>query len=267
MSYNFSFKTFVEGEEISISYFPHFVSTGQKKSSTGGVIDASGIEFDNSTSNVVTDSDQSSVSASQANSFRSLRRTKQTVYDVARMNDWDYFITFTFSENCVDDRSDYSTLKSKVQNWLNNYKKRYSFNLKYLVVSEFHQDGAIHFHGLVANVNSADLLPSSDPDHVGEFYNVKWNYGRNYFSPIKDRWRVTYYITKYITKDYISIPGKQRYIRSQGLKLPEKVTEDIPEMDLIQYVYNKFPDYEIVHSYNGNNDSCFLQLKRRNSPD
>lgn len=262
MSYNFSYKTFADGEEISVSYFPHFVTTGQSKSS-GGVIDETASLLCNTSSDASQDYSESTVSDSQANKFRSLRRTKQAVYDVARMNEWDYFITFTFQEGLVEDRHDYSLLKKKVQKWCDNYRQKYSCDFRYLIVSEFHKDGAIHFHGLVSGVLSSDLVESRDPYHVGEFYHVRWRYGRNYFSPIKDRWRVTYYITKYITKDYITIPGRQRYIRSQGLKLPEKVTAELPEMDVIQYVYNNFPEYEIVHSYNGNNDSCFLQLKKK----
>lgn len=268
MSYNFSYKTFADGEEISISYFPHYVTTGTTKSS-GGVIDEASFESSNSISDVSPDNSESSVQDRQAASFRSLRRTKQVVYDIARDNSWDYFLTFTFQDRYIETekRYDYDYLKNKVCKWCNNYKNRYAPDFKYVIVPEFHEDGAIHFHGLISGVNSSDLLPSRDPDHLGDFYNVRWRYGRNYFSPIKDRWRVTYYITQYITKEYITLSGKQRYIRSQGLKLPEKKTDDVSDHDLIQYVYNNFPDYDIVHSYNGNNDSCFLQLKKKNSPD
>lgn len=260
MSYNFSFKTFADGEEISLSYFPHFVTTGSTNSS-GGSYETDSLSF-NECSQSSENTNQPSVPSDALNKIRSLRRTKQTIYDIARMNDWDYFLTFTISDDNY--RYNYSSCKKLVQNWLSNFKQRFCPDLKYLVVSEYHSDGAIHFHGLISGVCKDQLQKSKDPDHQGDFYCIRWHYGRNYFSPIKDRWRVTYYITKYVTKDYISIPGNQRYIRSKGLKIPEKKTAYLEDIDLIEYVTTNFPDYDIVHSYNGKGDSCFLQLKKKN---
>ncbi|MBD5134597.1 MAG: hypothetical protein HDT39_01330 [Lachnospiraceae bacterium] len=56
--------------------------------------------------------------------YSSANRTKNEVYKLARANNWDWFITFTFDKNKVKDRTDYSTLVEKVGKYFNHWKER-----------------------------------------------------------------------------------------------------------------------------------------------
>ena len=139
----------------------------------------------------------------------SLKRGIDKIYDIAMINDFDYFITFTLDKNKVD-RYDYSEICKKLKNWLNNGTKR--MNLKYLIVPELHKDGAVHFHGLVSGdftlLNSGKVTSNGQP-----IYNLKnWHYGFTTCIPLYgERVAVARYICKYITKDTKRILGNLYY--------------------------------------------------------
>lgn len=252
MSYNLSVKHFDDVGEISLSYFVNPIITGLPG---GGEKNDSSISSFSQLDNLSVEQPGSSSSAD--NKIRSLRRTKQMIYDLARSNSWDYFATFTFSDSW---RYEYDICKKKLQKFLNNLRSRYACDLKYICIPEHHEDGAYHFHGLFADL-PADLLTSS-VSRPGEFYMERFPFGRNFFSPVQSSERVSNYITKYITKDYIDLPGKQRYIRSQNLNMPKKETYLIEDETLIEIIKDRFPGYAVAHTYNGQNSSTYIQLKR-----
>ena len=88
-------------------------------------------------------------------------RTINQIYEIARANIWDYFLTLTFDRRKFDS-SDYDLLCDKVSNWLHNLKKRYAPDLKYLIVPELHSDMAfllflrfpipVKFHLILLNI-------------------------------------------------------------------------------------------------------------------
>lgn len=76
---------------------------------------------------------------------RSVRRAKKAVQDLARSNDWAWFVTLTLDPEKVD-RYDPDEVLKHLRHWLgNNVRRR---GLRYVLVPEHHKDGAIHFHGL-----------------------------------------------------------------------------------------------------------------------
>lgn len=76
---------------------------------------------------------------------RSVRRARKAVKDLARSNDWAYFVTLTLDqERC--DRYDPVEVLRHLRHWLGNNVRRKG--LAYVLVPEHHKDGAIHFHGL-----------------------------------------------------------------------------------------------------------------------
>ena len=89
---------------------------------------------------------------------RSVRRAKQTIYEIARNGQWDWFVTLTLSPDQVN-RYDYGECSKKVSKWLNNLRRTCQ-DMKYLVVPELHKDGAYHFHGLFANIEGAKIKES-----------------------------------------------------------------------------------------------------------
>lgn len=193
---------------------------------------------------------------------QSLARTKKTVKELALCNDWDYFCTFTFS----DDRSDYDLCLKKLTTFFENYKKRYSKDFKYLVIPEFHRDKQnFHFHGLVKGVydlvvpdmvlkrlSSGDLI---DVPNSKKYF--RWNaYRLGFFnaSVVRDSDRVRSYICKYITKDLCAMTdfkGRQLVLHSKGLKRPEKLYTRLQEVNFegLEACNNKrfVSDYRVVY--------------------
>ena len=49
-------------------------------------------------------------------------RAKQKIYELARSNMWEYFLTLTFKE----DRYNYDLLTKKLSKWINNVKTNYA---------------------------------------------------------------------------------------------------------------------------------------------
>ena len=69
----------------------------------------------------------------------SLKRTKNTIYNIARSHEWKWFVTFTFNREKTD-ASDFDGVMKKMSVNLRNTKQRKCPNLKYIVVPELHAD-------------------------------------------------------------------------------------------------------------------------------
>lgn len=139
----------------------------------------------------------------------SVKRAKDRIFDIAFMNEWEYMVTLTLDPKKID-RYNEKEVGKRVKEWLNNQVKRKG--LRYLLVPEYHQDGAIHFHGFFAG--NLTYLDSGHVDQKGRMiFNVKdWPFGFSDAVRLDDqRLRVAKYITKYITKDTRKIMGKFYY--------------------------------------------------------
>lgn len=99
----------------------------------------------------------------------SLRRTRTTIFDYALSNNFSYFVTFTFNPKKVDRYSIEST-SNIMKYWLNRQKK-HSPNFAYVIVPEFHKDGAIHFHALIRDYNAE--LKSTNVFQVSVFITLQ----------------------------------------------------------------------------------------------
>lgn len=192
--------------------------------------------------------------------LNNIARVKTKVRDYAFCNDWEYFVTFTFSSENVD-RYDLREIKKRMGQFFNNYKKRKNPDFCYLLVPEFHQDGAVHFHGLVKGIRDVDLyeftsVKSNDyyivtlksdgrfvmtyaklPVYilsqlrkglkVYDFFDFSKKFGFTTVEPIRNSEAASNYICKYITKDLVSLPlGTCCYLSSKGLLTPELVHQD-----------------------------------------
>ena len=153
----------------------------------------------------------------------SANRTVQTIYGYAQSNKWDWFVTLTFRRDLKFDVTDYDSVVKKLTGWLHDQRKKCP-DLKYLFVPELHQDGAWHFHGLLAN---ADALTFTDSGRVAigskayirteenknheTIYNMdNWRYGFSTATKIGSGSKASSYICKYITKDVIRHSGRRR---------------------------------------------------------
>lgn len=168
---------------------------------------------------------------------KSLKRTRDKVFDYANAVEWEWFCTFTFSEEKVNDRTDFSEVSSKMSIWLSNMRSRYCPDMQYVVVPEKHKNGAWHFHGLFANcsglgfvvaVNNGKGVSFGKPLVRGgqQVYNIsRYKLGFTDCTEIRDTRKVANYILKYITKEMVyETLGRKRYWNSKNLP---KVKEEI----------------------------------------
>ena len=163
----------------------------------------------------------------------SIKRTKKKVYDYAKSNEWEWFVTFTFSPDKVNSY-DYDECTKYLSKWFNNLK-RSSPALSYLVVPEQHKDGAYHFHGLFSGMNERQIvwtgkyvikrvrgLRSKFVRTKEKIYKIgSYKLGWMTATRVREMEKVTSYITKYITKDMLNgLHGRKRYWCSRNLVLP-----------------------------------------------
>lgn len=88
---------------------------------------------------------------------KSWNRARQQCYDYLMCNpDLDTFCTFTVDPKSHNSYS-YDDLVGRLSVWLDNRVRRH--DLKYILVPERHQSGAIHFHG-ITNRAGLRLVPS-----------------------------------------------------------------------------------------------------------
>lgn len=152
----------------------------------------------------------------------SKNRTINCIYDIARSNDWDYFLTLTFDPKKIDS-FDYELVSKKLSQWIDNFKRKNAPDLKYILVPELHKSGRYHFHGLLKDIGNMKLINSGHKDSSGNvIYNLgNYKLGFSTVTKINDVRRCSSYISKYITKDLcFNTFGKKRYWASRNLDEP-----------------------------------------------
>lgn len=137
-----------------------------------------------------------------------LTRTKNKIFDIAYMNDFKYFVTGTFRPDDKIDRYNIKSCEKALRKFLDNQVQRKG--LIYLIIPEYHKDGAIHFHGLIKG-DKIRLCNSGKRLKDGRIiYNWSdWKYGFSTAIQLTDnKLAVCKYITKYIEKDLKKIFGQ-----------------------------------------------------------
>lgn len=157
-----------------------------------------------------------------------MRRAKGKIFDIALSNEWSYMVTLTLDAGKID-RYNPKEIIRPFSKWLNNMVSRKGLN--YLIVPELHEDGAIHFHGLIND--TLDFVDSGTvkvPDRkkpikistaksygydlahpdVRTVYNIK-NYHLGFSTAVKidnNVEAVSKYMTKYTCKNFQKIFGQ-----------------------------------------------------------
>lgn len=155
----------------------------------------------------------------------SIIRAKRKVFDIALLNSYDYFFTWTLDSSKID-RYNVSVIKKKLIKYLNNMQQRYNFRC--LLIPEYHKDGAVHFHGLCSgDLKLVDSGKKTDSGQV--IYNMtQWKLGFSTAIELYgDYTTICKYITKYISKDFKKIFGKFYYTCGQLVREPDKVYTDL----------------------------------------
>lgn len=153
-------------------------------------------------------------------------RARRKVFDIALLNSFDYFFTFTLDKEKID-RYDVSVIKKRLIKYLNNMQQRHNFRC--LLIPEFHKDGALHFHGLCSG--DLKLVDSGKKTESGQIiYNVpQWRLGFSTAIELYGDYTVVCkYITKYISKDFKKIFGKFYYTCGDLVREPIKSYDNYP---------------------------------------
>ena len=184
-----------------------------------------------------------------ANLERAKRRARTMIRDLARSNDFRYFVTLTLSADKVTNRYDVASVITDITRWLDNRVRRKG--LLYVLVAEEHKDGGIHFHGFMndalAVVDSGTLCQGgnrprkprskrqraawiSEGWHV--VYNIpEWGYG--FTTAIElygERDKAIGYTCKYISKAEKKLGGRW-YYHGGRLQLPSVSYEDVDDWE------------------------------------
>lgn len=170
---------------------------------------------------------------------RGRRRSRRRFFDYLQCNhEFDCMVTLTVSkEQC--DRTDYKAIIAKLNYWLANRVTRHG--LKYILVPEYHSDGAaIHFHGFM---NKAALrLVDSGHKHKGRrVYNI-CDYALGFSTCVKlddTKHYAAWYCYKYITKGDEKIGG--RYMLTGG-----KLNKPVYEFDTVDYEEACGKEYQVA---------------------
>ena len=191
---------------------------------------------------------------------RAVRRARARLVDLARCNDFRYFVTLTLDAARVD-RYDPSLTGKQLRRWLSNQVQRYG--LIYALVPEHHRDGAIHFHGLINDALSLSDSGTVKPPEGGPprrpasraqrmtwlenggsvVYNVPgWTLGFSTAIPLYGDYRAAVgYVCKYINKNTEKIGG--RYLYAGGNL--EKPSVDFVDVDYSDFASNDSAEYLI----------------------
>lgn len=144
----------------------------------------------------------------------SLCRTKRRIKEICLCNDFTSFGTVTINSQYAD-RYNLEEVQLKMRKICKKIKRK-NKDFKYIFVTEKHEDGAFHFHGLFKDLEVYN-------NDFGYYSNTDFDtLGFNSFSPIKDYNKACNYITKYITKDVVRAFSGYVYFCSRGMNKPDE---------------------------------------------
>jgi len=144
------------------------------------------------------------------------------------------FYTLTFAENitCLDD-SNYEWKK-----FIQRLNYHIGYKSKYVVVVEFQDRGAVHFHAIFFNLPYIPFLKVLLP---------LWGQGRRMrVNAIKEVDNVGAYVSKYMGKDLEDdkLVGEKCYFSSRGLLQPIETTEKSQVESVLSALPDGFKTYE-----------------------
>ena len=200
----------------------------------------------------------------EENERRSYNRTKNKIYEYSRCVKWEKFITLTFNADKVD-RYNFDECSLIARKWLNN-QRRNAPQLQYLLVPELHKDGAIHFHGLLANTGKMKFKDSGKRTKDKRIiYNMSaWKNGFTTAVDVYNTHGVSKYIAKYITKELCGLTkGKNRYFVSSNMPTPKLSTfltfDDADFNELLDMLADSF-GVEVVHISKPRNKETYVDV-------
>ncbi len=193
-----------------------------------------------------------------------LKRARDKCFDIARLNDWKYFITVTFKGSKFE-FDDPEVVMKKIRSYLMHKVQRNG--MKYLLIPERHKKGGIHCHALVNDIDVVDsgtVLVEGYPKPIKRetalkrgstikqtVYNIpSWKYGFSTAIEIDNSTAFAYYVTKYITKGNKKIFGKYYWSSRNCIREPQIIYHN---SDFDHITRSEFCKGQNKYKYNSNN--------------
>lgn len=156
---------------------------------------------------------------------RSMRRARAKLRRLALANDFQVFVTLTLDPAKID-RYDGAAVTKALGRWCDNMVRRHG--LRYILVPELHQDGAIHFHGFLAG-RGLRLVESGVEWDGRPVYNLpQWTLGFTTAQHLYGEYHAAVaYCCKYIGKQQGQRPLGRWYYSGGALREPEKIYCDL----------------------------------------
>lgn len=210
------------GDYIKICFYPELRRPGFEKCDTEETLfferpDFSDLDLDSLKEKTTDDG----LELGNFTSESVVSRAKRTIYELAYMNPFDYFITITVSPQAIGiDRYNLKSCKKRILKLFQNFLCRYYPDFKYLIMPEQHADLAWHFHGFIMiddrflTLNSNGYL---DWPYISE------KIGFVSLDKIRNKDACAKYCTKYMNKslsDLVRDVGEHMYYCSKGLERP-----------------------------------------------
>lgn len=161
-------------------------------------------------------------------------RARSMVLQYALCNPWSHFFTGTL-DPARWDRYNLDGFMGALSQWIRDKRKAYGVKFQMLLVPEFHQDGAVHVHGLEEGLPLHALCEFQPPAPrkliEGGFLNwpdYQAKFGFCSMAPIRDPIATAFYISKYVSKDLSRRAGdlgKHLYFHSRPLRKAVKASE------------------------------------------
>lgn len=188
--------------------------------------------------------------------LESIARTKRTIKDYARNNDFDYFVTLTLDPKRYQS-FDIDVVYKVVRSFLQRLRRRCG-DIKYLLVPEYHQDKEkIHLHGYIKGTLA---LHKTDLKYKGKVIYNLYDWDAGFSTAVKigktidDTLRCSSYITKYVTKDMVVSFNKRRYWSSRNLDSSVIIEEETLLANKLEDLwdttkYKEVPDlFKVYHN-------------------
>lgn len=170
----------------------------------------------------------------------SIIRAKNSIFELAFCNPWDYFFTGTLDPEKYD-RTNLEKYHKDLTQWFRNQSKKFGTKIDYLLIPELHDDGkAWHMHGFIKGIPSTELKQFVFGETMGKALAKKVKKGDTVFNwlayskkfgfcdlePIRNPEAVSKYITKYINKNLatsVTELNAHLYYHSRGLHIADTI--------------------------------------------
>ena len=173
----------------------------------------------------------------------SLFRTKRTIIELAMCNPWNLFCTFTLDKNKYD-RKDLKKFNKDLSQFIRDYRKKYTVDIRFMLIPEQHQDGCWHMHGFIYGLPLSHLREFSVTERLPVKILTRLKSGKRVFTweayakkfgfadieLIENQEASIRYITKYVTKEALDASRELNthlYYASKGLKRAEIIYQDM----------------------------------------